>query len=130
MCIPYSAKFSRRIIFAVLEDWSKSAKIKLAKFFQCILGRRLLPRPSGRPENKANCKVHTRSHFYSKLPDAWGPLAKEVPSTSIASANEAVRRMVQQPTAKRGPYTKFTCEQKAEIGKRAAEHGVAATIRY
>ena len=29
---------------------------------------------------------------------------------------------------KKGPYTKFTLEQKAEIGKRAAEHGVAATI--
>ncbi len=35
--IPYSAKFSRRIIFAVLEDWFQTAKIKLAKFFQCIL---------------------------------------------------------------------------------------------
>ena len=30
----------------------------------------------------------------------------------------------------RGPYTKFTPEQKAEIGKRAAEHGVVATVRY
>ncbi len=31
--IPYSAKFSRCIIFAVLEDWFETAKIKLAKFF-------------------------------------------------------------------------------------------------
>ena len=30
----------------------------------------------------------------------------------------------------RGPYTKFTPEQKAEMGKRAAEHGVVATVRY
>lgn len=30
----------------------------------------------------------------------------------------------------RGTYTKFTPERKAEIGKRAAEHGVAATVRY
>ena len=32
----------------------------------------------------------------------------------------------------RGPYTKFTPDrrQKAEIGKRAAEHGVVATVRY
>ncbi len=35
--IPYSAKFSRRIIFAVLEDWFQTVKIKLAKFFECIL---------------------------------------------------------------------------------------------
>ena len=34
-----------------------------------------------------------------------------------------------QRTPKRGPYTKFTV-QKAEIGKRAAEHGVAPTIHY
>ena len=31
--IPYSAKFSRRIIFAVFADWSRTAKIKLANFF-------------------------------------------------------------------------------------------------
>ena len=30
----------------------------------------------------------------------------------------------------RGPYTKFTPEQKAEIGKRAADHGIVATVRY
>ena len=30
----------------------------------------------------------------------------------------------------RGPYTKFTPEQKVEIGKRAAEHGVVTTVRY
>ena len=39
--------------------------------------------------------------------------------------------MVQQPAKRaRGPYTKFTAEQRATIGKRAAEHGVAATVRY
>ena len=27
-------------------------------------------------------------------------------------------------------YAKFTPAQKAEIGKRAAEHGMAATVRY
>ena len=39
-----------------------------------------------------------------------------------------VRCMVQQP-AKRGTYAKFTSKQRAVIGKRAAEHGVATTVR-
>ena len=30
----------------------------------------------------------------------------------------------------RGPYERFTLEEKAQIGKRAAEYGVAATSRY
>ena len=30
----------------------------------------------------------------------------------------------------RGEYTKLSSEEKAKIAKRAAEHGVAATIRY
>ena len=68
-------------------------------------------------------------YFKTKLPDPRGPLSKVVPSTSIASANGEVRRVLQQ-TQKRGTYAKLTADKKAEIGKRAAEHGVAATIRY
>jgi len=30
----------------------------------------------------------------------------------------------------RGTYLKMSSEKKAEIGKRAAEHGVLATVRY
>lgn len=66
----------------------------------------------------------------AKLPDLWGPLLREVPLTSTASANGKVRRVLQLQQTKRGPYMKFTPEQKAEIGKRAAKHGIAATIRY
>ena len=67
----------------------------------------------------------------TKLPDPRGPLSKEVPSTAIAAANGEVKHVVELQRRKtRGPYTKFTPEQKAEIGKRAAEHGVAATVRY
>ena len=73
-------------------------------------------------------KVHSAD---SILPDPRGPLSKKVPSTAIASANEEVKSVVQQPAKRaRGPYTKFTAEQRATIGKRAAEHGVAATVRY
>ena len=67
----------------------------------------------------------------TKLPDPRGPLSKEVPSTAIAAANGEVKHVVELQRGKtRGPYTKFTPEQKAEIGKRAAEHGVVATVRY
>ena len=67
----------------------------------------------------------------TKLPDPQGPLLKEVPSTAIAAANNEVKHVVELQRGKmRGTYTKFTTEQKAEIGKRAAEHGVAATVRY
>ena len=38
--------------------------------------------------------------------------------------------MISEEPAKRGPYAKFTAEQRAEIGKRAAEYGIVAAIRY
>ena len=65
----------------------------------------------------------------TKLPDPRGTLSKDVPSTAIAAANGEVKVELQRGKT-RGPYTKFTPEQKAEIGKRAAEHGVVATVRY
>ena len=78
------------------------------------------------------CSFKPNGDTGAMLPDPQGPLAKQVPSTSIRSANKEVKDVVAQgmePT-KRGAYTKFTPAQKAEIGKQAAEHGVAATVRY
>ena len=72
----------------------------------------------------------------AKLPDPLGPLSRAVPLSSIASANAEVRGVLEieeQTTigeGKRGPYTKVTAKLKAQIGKRAAEHRVAATIRH
>ena len=40
IAVPYSAKFSRRIIFAVFADWSRTAKIKLANFFNTSSAQR------------------------------------------------------------------------------------------
>ena len=72
-----------------------------------------------------------QQHSDDKLPDPQGPLSIEISSTAIVSANEEVRRVVSKESVKqRGPYAKFTAEQRAAIGKRAAEHGVAATVRY
>ena len=68
-----------------------------------------------------------------KLPDPRGPLSRKLPPASIASANKEVRRVILDPEPVKGVkglYTKLTAEQKAVIGKRAAEHGVTATIRY
>jgi hypothetical protein len=41
-----------------------------------------------------------------------------------------VRCVVSKEPAKRGPYAKFTAEQSAEIGKRAAGYGIVAAICY
>ena len=57
---------------------------------------------------------------------------EQVPSMSIMSVDEEVKDVLAQGTepTKRGVCTKFTTVQKAEIGKRAAECGMAATIQY
>jgi len=35
-----------------------------------------------------------------------------------------------KPSKRRGPYVQFTAEEKAKIGKQAAEFGVAATVHH
>ena len=59
------------------------------------------------------------------LPDPHGPLARSVPSTSIAAANSEVSTAIDtasRNSGKRGHYEKYTPQQKAMIGKTAAEH--------
>ena len=65
-----------------------------------------------------------------KLPDPRGPLSKTIPSSAIASANSEIKALTQSEDRKRGQYAKLTPELRFEVGKRATEHGVAATIRY
>ena len=66
------------------------------------------------------------------LPNPNGPLVQAVPSSSIEAANTNVRSVIESdpPRQKRGQYGKYTPEQKAMIGKRAAEHGMVAAVRY
>jgi len=63
-----------------------------------------------------------------------GPLSEKVPSSAISAANKIVIKAldVTQESKKRscGPYLSLTPAQKYEIGKRAAEHGVTASMRY
>ena len=66
----------------------------------------------------------------SVLPNPNGPLSKLVPSSSIIAANEAVKDAISETTKTRGPYVQFTAEEKARMGKRAAECGIASTVRY
>ena len=66
-----------------------------------------------------------------KLPDPHGSLYKEVPSSSIERANASIAPIIErQESGKRGPYLILTPAQRYEIGRRAAEHGVTATLRY
>ena len=54
------------------------------------------------------------------LPNPNGPLAKTMPSTSIAAANSEGRAVLESAppdNKKRGPYAKYTPQQKAIIGK-------------
>ena len=64
-----------------------------------------------------------------QLPDPRGPLCTTVPSSAIKAANEQVAEVLTAP-ATRGPYFKLTPAQRLQVGKRAAEHGIAASIRY
>ena len=79
-------------------------------------------------------KVNVDKGYPGNLPDPQGELSKEVPSSSISAANAEVAAVqssaVGAKAGCRGTYLKMSAEKKAEIGRRAAEHGVLATVRY
>ena len=69
----------------------------------------------------------------SNLPQPEGCLATVMPSSSIMAANREVKKVLNEPaesTTRRGTYEYFTSEEKALIGKRAAEFGIRASIHY
>ena len=67
----------------------------------------------------------------SDLPDPEGPLSKKLDSYTIRLVNEKVKPEIKKSQrGERGPYVKLTPSQKALVKKRAAEHGVTATIRH
>ena len=69
---------------------------------------------------------------YLKQTSGPNQLAK-VPSAAIAEANREVEVLQEAQKSqvgwKRGPYYRFTQEERAEIGKYAAELGAAAAVR-
>ena len=66
------------------------------------------------------------------LPDLSGPLRETVPPTAIVAANTKVNEAELKKSASRahGTYSFLTPAQKYEVGKRAAEYGITATIRH
>ena len=67
------------------------------------------------------------------LPNPDGPLSDRVPSATISSANNEVKDLVNATSSnsrKRGAYQNYTDEERARIGKRAAEFGVTNTLRH
>lgn len=87
----------------------------ILKYFRPISNKKDPPKDKDRPEDKA-------------LPDPSGPLSKIVPSSSIASCNVEVTKVLKQakqPVAK-NRYMKLTPAQRYEIGKKGAEMGVTA----
>jgi len=72
------------------------------------------------------------------LLDPKGPLSKVLSSSAIKMVNDEVSKVQEKPGSsavesisnKRGKYLTLTPAQRFEVGKRAAEHGVAAALRY
>ena len=66
----------------------------------------------------------------SNLPDPSGPLSEKVPATSIEEANKEVEvsRNSNGGKRRREPYVIVTPEQKARVGKYAAENGTTNAI--
>ena len=120
--IPYSLKFSRVKIFAVFEPTRE--KFKPRKFDP----RTIITRTSHMAFGMALHNYFKRIEG-GNLPDTRVSISKVVPSSAISAANSEVKARG-LGTSKRGSYAKLTQQHKAEIGKRAAEHGIASTVRY
>ena len=77
---------------------------------------------------------HTDDKTHSILPDPQGSLSAIVPSSRIEAVNAAVKPVIEEQmdgnSSSRGKYEIFSPDEKAKIGKRAAEFGVLATIRH
>ena len=67
-----------------------------------------------------------------EFPDPNRPLSREVSSGAIAAANQKVSETIEKKPLRsiREPYMKLTPAQRFTIGKRAAEDGTTATIRF
>ena len=65
------------------------------------------------------------------LPDPKGSLSLSVPSQAIARANREVQEaMNSKGRKKRGPYGRYSPDERAEIGQYACDNGIAAAARH
>ena len=86
----------------------KSGQVVVAEFVMALL-RYLVPREG--------------------LPDPKGSLSQAIPSCAIATANREVAQVTNE-AGKRGPYRKYSPQERLEIGRYASDHGTAAAARY
>ena len=89
----------------------------ILKYFHPITSKKDTPEDKDPPEGK-------------ELPNSSGPLSKVIPSSSIASCNAEVTKVLKQAkwSVTKNCYTKLTPAQRYETGKKGAEMGVTATI--
>ena len=64
------------------------------------------------------------------LPDPDGPLSERVPAKAIELVSTEVKQSKESPRGQRPPYLILTPSQCYEVGRRASEHGVTASLRY
>ena len=64
------------------------------------------------------------------LLDPRGTLSLSIPAAAIAQTNKEVQRATSSEKQKRGPFKKYSACLRAEIGKYASHHGVAAASRH
>ena len=86
-------------------------------------------------EKKFSRKMALYKYFTSsKLPNPNGSLSNKIPSSTIAFVNLEVTKVYSSQESsgngkRHGPYSKFTPQVKAQLGKYAAKHGVASTLQ-
>ena len=66
------------------------------------------------------------------LPDPRDPLSSTIRAQAIAEANREVQEAtsIGSKRTERGSYKRYSASVRAEIGKYASNHGVAAAARY
>ena len=64
------------------------------------------------------------------LPDPDGPLSERVLAKAIELANAEVKQSKESSRGRRPLYLILTPSQHYEVGRRASEHGVTASLRY
>ena len=73
-------------------------------------------------KEKTSCVVH-------ELPDPSGSFSKEVQSSTSAAANEIAAKLMTASKRKK-EYVKLTDAQRLQVGKKASEIGIAASMRF
>ena len=110
-------------------EWPKICQIFPSKLLLCLIashdelnGMLIL--------NYFKC-VPVESTTDEQLPEPSGPWSsKSLPTNAVELANTEVLKLDTAHGSRTGLYLMLTLDHRYEVGKRAAEHGVTAFIRY